>query len=140
VNDETIDHLRAAEGNRQFALSLLAPMATQIPARCWEWVGVAAFYSAVHYVNAYLWEHHGVAPSNHSERRRWLAADRTMARVTDQYDLLQVYGFEARYEPTFAASEHMAKDAVDIDLRAIEAAVLRALGLDVPGWRLPGPA
>ena len=137
MNDETIDHLRIVDSNRELALALLHPGAGDIRPRRWEWTGVVAFYSAVHYVNAYLWERRQVAPSSHADRRRLFYSDSFLVPVGRHYQLLQAYGYQARYEVDFVASEAEARGIVGIDLRAVEAAVLRALGLAVPTWQLP---
>ena len=139
MNDETIDHLRIAEANRDLALTLLHPSAGSVRPRRWEWVGVVAFYAAVHYVSAYLWERRQFAPSSHAERGRLFLSDSILYPLRRRYRVLQVYGYEARYEVDFAATEANARELIDNDLRAVEAAVLRALGMSVSTWQLPDP-
>ena len=137
MNDETLDHLRIAEANRVLALALLHAAAGSVRPRRWEWTGVVAFYAAVHYVNAYLWEIKQFAPANHAERRRFFNSDIVLYPVRESYEFLEGYGYEARYDVRFEATEADTRDLVDIDLRAVEAAVSRALGLSVPTWELP---
>ena len=139
MNDETVDHLRIAEANRVLALALLHPAATSVHPRRWEWTGVVALYAAVHYVNAYLWERRQFAPGSHVERRRFFRSDTVLYPIRERYEFLEGYAYEARYDVRFEATEADARDLVGIDLRSVEAAVSRALGLSVPTWRLPDP-
>lgn len=137
MNDETVDHLRIAEANRVLALGLLHHAAANVLPRRWEWVGVVAFYAAVHYVNAYLWESRQFAPGSHVERRRYFRSDTVLHSIRERYQFLEGYAYEARYDVRFEPTEADARDLVGIDLRAVEAAVLQALGLSVPPWQLP---
>ena len=53
------------------------------------------------------------------------------------YRLLRAFAFAARYEAPFTAADVDVRELIDIDLRAVEAAVHQALGLAVPTWQLP---
>lgn len=61
-------HLATASQNRDFAAILVNTYDDAPPSL--NWAAVAAFYAAVHYVNAYLWEIARVEPSNHLERAK----------------------------------------------------------------------
>lgn len=139
MEDETVDHLWTAEQNRDLARALLGPDARSLRPRRREWTGIVAFYSAVHYANAYLWEARRVAPTNHQERREAFSREAVLRPVRGSYRVLQEFAFDARYVVPFAASDAEVRDLTDVNLRAVEAAVLRALGLAVPTWQLPGP-
>lgn len=65
-----VDHLDQAEHNEEFAKSLT--VSTPIPYR--DWVEIAAFYSAVHYVEAYYDGVHG----KHSEKQQSLSNVRSV--------------------------------------------------------------
>ena len=139
MEDETIDHLMAAEQNRELTRALLAPTGQRLRPRRGEWTGVIAFYSAVHYVNAFLWEARRFAPKSHQERRGAFNREATLQPLLDNYRVLQAFSFDARYLVPFSASESEVRDLVDIDLRAVEGAILLALGLALPTWQLPEP-
>lgn len=98
-----------------------------------------AFYAAVHYVNAYLWEARQFVPASHPERSRAVHAEAALRPARDSYGLLRDYGYEARYTATFTATDADARELVQFDLRRVEDAVLRAVGLPVPLWEDTGP-
>ena len=137
VEDETFDHLYMAEQNRDLALVLFAPEAERIRPRRADWAGVVAFYSSVHFVNAYLWEARRFVPQNHGDRNLAVGAEPALQPMRASYRLLRTFAFLARYGVPFAANEADVRNLVDIDLRAVEAGALRALGLPVPSWHLP---
>jgi len=133
----TIEHLLAAEENRELALSLLDRAASSVRPRRWEWTGVVAFYAAVHYVNAYLWEVRRFAPTSHQARSDAFHVEADLRPARSGYWYLRDFAYEARYRPSVLATEAIARDLVDIDLRTVETAVRRSLGLDIPAWQLP---
>jgi hypothetical protein len=100
----------------------------------WEWVAVVAFYAAVHYVNAYLWEVRQIKPANHGHRGAEIRADARMASCRVSYWTLQDAGYRARYVETYALAEQRARSIVDVDLRLVEATVMQALGQPIPVW------
>lgn len=54
MDERTSDHLRTARANRVYALAIVnddAASTTEL-----NWAAVAAFYAAMHAINAYLWE------------------------------------------------------------------------------------
>ena len=132
----TIAHLLAAEENREHCLSLLDRAAAGVRPRRWEWTGVVAFYSAVHYVNAYLWEARRFSPRSHQERSDAFHVEAALRQARSGYWYLRDFSYEVRYQPRVSATEVIARDLVDIDLRVVEAAVRRGLGLAIPEWRL----
>lgn len=84
---QTAAHLRLAVRNREFARQLAADDANVMNGRS----TVVAFYAAVHYVNAYLWEKVRTEPQDHKQRtgyvrdtpvlKRCLFAYRRLSRV-----------------------------------------------------------
>lgn len=97
-------------------------------------MAVIAFYSAVHYVNAYLWERYRFTPSSHGERSGGVRNDRAIRACRPNYGRLRDAGYYARYDERFALSEQDARELVETDLRRVEATVLLALGESVPTW------
>ena len=132
MDQKTLDHLRVARRNRDLARALLAQ--SELAPEPWEWVAVILFYSAVHYVNAYLWERYHVNPTNHGERTYGVHHDLATNSCRVEYDRLRDQGFVARYDERLDISEQQARDLLEVDLRAVEAAVMQALGHPVPVW------
>lgn len=123
---ETRQHLAVAQWNRDLAASLRRDSAQPLPS---EWIVVIAFYAAVHYVNAYLWEELRVARSNHGERTLRVRTDRRLAACRAAYRRLLDAGYQARYTVRFQLTEQQARDLVMVDLTRVEGTVLVALGL-----------
>ena len=132
MDQKTLDHLRVARRNRDLARALLAQ--NSLAPDPWEWVAVIVFYAAVHYVNAYLWERYHVEPANHAERTYGVHQDPAINACEDEYDRLRDQGFIARYDERLGVSELEARSLLEVDLRAVEATVMRALGQPVPVW------
>jgi hypothetical protein len=130
LDGRTQQHLIRARRNREVADALIGPDAHGfISPPAYEWAVVAAFYAAVHYVNAYLWEKLRHEPRNHDERTRMVASVRDLRAVFPSYSRLQELAFRARYARTFSLSPADAASAVQMNLRGIEEAVLTALNV-----------
>lgn len=99
MQQKTRDHIEVAQGNRQFAVWVSHP-APDRPDQSNAWGVVAAFYGAVHIVNAYIWESHGIELTNHHHRGRHVDRDPLLAHVRDDYRRLASLGWTARYDPT----------------------------------------
>ncbi len=134
MDRQTVEHLRAAERNRDIARALLATGLAAPAPPPWDWVAIIAFYAAVHYVNAYLWETARYKPDKHSHRAARVRQDWRIRRCRASYARLQTFGYQARYEPVFAVVEQEARAPVDVDLRRVETTVLAALGQPTPRW------
>ena len=100
----------------------------------WEWVAVIAFYAAVHYVHAYLWETARESPRNHRQRHVKVHTDPHLARGRAGYGALSYAGRLARYDEHFALTEHEARRLVEVHFRRVEATVMQALGQPAPAW------
>src|SRR5437016_1157812 len=108
---ETQAHLSRAEGNRQVAqllLNLAQPTGPQPPLL--QWAAVAAFYSAVHYVNGFLWERLGQDPNDHRVRRQFVARTAGLRHVLGAYDTLADLGWHARYTASFQPKPAVIQD------------------------------
>lgn len=95
-----------------------------------RWAAVVAFYDAVHYVNAYLWERLGIEPVNHNQRVRFIGASSELRSVRRHYIRLQAAAFDARYVAAATISPEVAHVLVNQHLDAVRVAVLRSLGND----------
>ena len=57
MDQRTREHLDLAERDHKLAQDLLGLAASgTLRPPPYEWIAVVAFYAALHYVNAYLWE------------------------------------------------------------------------------------
>lgn len=127
MDERSTRHLQTAERNRGVAESLVASSdGSSVSA---EWSAVAAFYSAVHLVNAYLWERLGIEPHDHLERTRFVAVAADLRECRASYQRLRSLAFQARYEPGFRLATAVAIDLIAHDLTTIQSAVLDALEL-----------
>src|SRR4051794_7677263 len=92
--------LETAERDRRLAQYLANTSNEVLPD--YRWAAVVAFYAAVQYVNAFLFERLEFIPNSHAERE---AAVRMLADLTvilDDYDQLRDASRLARYSPRFA--------------------------------------
>jgi hypothetical protein len=96
-----------------------------------EWVAVIAFYSAVHYVNAYIWE---VTGTNlyHPARRAYVAAHPPLSGFLPQYLQLEDHARKARYTPGYQLREQDARVLTTANINDIERVVCRELGIPRP--------
>ncbi|MCA1723777.1 MAG: hypothetical protein LC748_05930 [Thermomicrobia bacterium] len=122
---KTEAHLDTAGQNRDLAHALLN--ATELRPSPLEWVGVIAFYAAVHYVNGYLWEKLHYEPRNHDERQRMVTTVADLKAATVSYTRLRSLAYQARYNPGFRLTRNEADIALRVDLYSVEIAVHAAL-------------
>jgi hypothetical protein len=129
VEQLTERHLETAERNRGIALTHVTAQPVTIQTLPRGWSAVIAFYAAVHYVNAYLWEMRRYAPPDHGSRNQIMTRDSVLNQGRFQYRRLLDAGFRARYVPNFRLSEQDAHRLIDIDLERVRETVRGALGL-----------
>ena len=106
-------HVRGAANFEALAYSLLPDSPS--------WAVVVAFYSALHWIDAYLASAQSIHPKSHTERE--LCVRRTELRqVYDSYRLLNDRSRDARYDlRVFSADE--ARSLISIELSRIRAYV-----------------
>ena len=85
-----------------------------------EWSAIIAFYGAVHYINAYVWEHLRYEPESQIERLHMLETFQDLKPLIDHYRRLWDYGTRARYIPLFTLPVAILQRLLDIDLATIE--------------------
>lgn len=91
--------------------------------RRYDWVAVIAFYAAVHYVNAYLWEmDNHYSPENHRERAEKIDNLPDLRLIRAHYRRLNRLGYNARYNETYRLNLSTAQSAL-ADLQDIEAQI-----------------
>lgn len=133
MKPDTLGHIATAGRNRNAAqelLTLVTSMNVQPP--LYEWVSVMAFYSAVHYVNAFLWERHGLAPTSHGQRGSYIATLAPLPSLRLEYRQLSSHAWNARYVHGYRLSERQIRDLLDINLPYVEAMICAELGVSPP--------
>ena len=83
------EHLAQVVRNEEFANAI-----SGLETRFTEWEVTALFYSALHYVNAFL-ATHGYEAKNHYHRRNLIAL---YTNLSNEYDNLFQHSLDARYE------------------------------------------
>lgn len=84
-----------------------------------DWVSVVAFYSALHFVDAYLLLKHGLHYDHHAERDRAVALH--MREVYAEYHRLYDLSFRSRYKKVEDnPSPEEANQAVTLELYRVE--------------------
>ncbi|MFN8636197.1 MAG: hypothetical protein U0893_20290 [Chloroflexota bacterium] len=128
MDQRTGEHLDIAARNQKLVrdlLALAAPGALQPPP--YEWIAVIAFYSALHYVDAYLWEILQRETRSHPRRAAWVRQDRGLNPCTGEYHRLWNAGGSARYDRGFSVPASEADELVNVDLATVERVVRAAL-------------
>jgi len=112
-------HLQKAERNKEFLLGHLM----KILDKCPDWATIVAFYSALHFVEAFLKKNHGLDFKGHEERHIFMSQH--LREVFSAYYRLYDLGFESRYKSIKdAPSYDEAKSAVRHDLDDVEKFVM----------------
>jgi hypothetical protein len=130
MEQRTAEHLEKADHHRDVAQALIGPLASQIsqPPPL-DWAVVAAFYAAVHYVNAYVWEIRHFDPGTHPNRSAAVRAEPVLRPAGQAYLRLQDHGFQARYVATYRPNAQSIRDRVQTDLEAVRRVVRQGLSL-----------
>jgi hypothetical protein len=111
------EHLQKAEGNESFADSIQLTDQAHI-----DWKLVVLFYTAVHYVEAYLAKSLGAHTRSHTTRDSYVGKEVNLKKVFLSYSHLKFFGYNARYELYGFTAEDV-RDAID-DLSQIKALLL----------------
>jgi len=107
--------LSKAKKNGRFARELQASD-IQSP----EWVVVGAFYSAIHYIHAYLAQiNPNFVPSNHKVRKMFVNNTRELKPISRFYHRLSDKAWAARYT-VVSFSLKFSQELIDDDLTPIE--------------------
>ncbi len=119
MDPRTLLHLARAQHHRQVAQALGGPAGAHISdLPPLDWAVIAAFYAAVHYVNAYLWEAQRYEPADHVSRQQAVALVR-LRSVAQAYSHLRVVAFQARYLPRYRPNAPAIRLAIDVQLEAV---------------------
>jgi uncharacterized protein (UPF0332 family) len=107
-----VEHIQAARSNEDLADHLLSR--SNMP-----WAVVAAFYSALHWVDSHLAKQ-DLHPRNHTERFRMVALH--LEPIYHPYRTLSDRSREARYDLLEFAEEEV-KDLIQVELAEVKAYV-----------------
>lgn len=112
-------HLLKAERNKQFLEAYLMKLLDKCP----DWVSIVAFYSALHFVEAYIKKNQGLDFKQHEERHRFMSHH--VSEIFSVYYRLYDLGFSARYKSMKDAPTcDEANSAVQFDLVDVEKFVM----------------
>jgi hypothetical protein len=114
--------LRLADKNQQDA-RLMLTIEPPVP----RWIAVAAFYSSVHYIGAFLWEIVRIRVGSHVHREKLIGRYPHLKPISAHYKRLYDYGWKARYTTVFRPTTSELTDLLDIDLLGVEHCVKRHL-------------
>lgn len=108
-------HLLRAERNKDFLLKYLM----KILGKCPDWVAIVAFYTALHFVEAFFKRKHNLDFKRHEERHTFMSE--FYSDIFSAYYRLYDLGFSSRYKsikdmPTCDEAE----SAVQYDLAQVE--------------------
>ena len=128
MEPRTDAYLATAERNRQLAQALTQPSAASLvhPLPL-EWAVVVAFYAAVHYVNAYLWEWRHYEPRNHNDRENAISRAVALRAAATAYRRLRSLAHYARYTPLFQPGRPTSEAAVRTHVEQVAETVRQAL-------------
>jgi hypothetical protein len=114
------EHVQKAEGNEAFADSIAGANQTQI-----DWKLIVLFYTAMHYVEAYLAKAWGQHVRSHTTRDSYISKEKDLKKIRTQYAHLKYYGYNARYEMDGFTAQDV-QDA-QADLATLKAGLLPLL-------------
>ncbi|MBA2446594.1 MAG: hypothetical protein H0V51_01065 [Chloroflexi bacterium] len=127
MDPKTSAHLETAARNRDIAALVAQSSSLDVQPPPFEWAVVVAFYSAVHYVNAYLWEKQRYEPPDHGARRNAVLRIAELRVADSAYANLRDLAHRARYRPRFRLPRADAEHVLRADLPLVERTVLGAL-------------
>lgn len=115
-------YLLKAERNKKFLFKYLMVILDKCP----DWVTIVAFYTALHFVEAFLKRKHGLDFERHEERHAFMS--QYVTEIFSAYYRLYDLGFNSRYKSikdTPSCDE--ADSAVKYDLRDVEKFVMSSI-------------
>jgi hypothetical protein len=128
MDERTRDHLQTAQANRTYALAILQDENATPTQR--NWAAVAAFYAAMHAVNAYLWEMARLEPISHRDRREILSRWSPLQPLIPSYTALFAISVRARYHPGFVVDSARLETLVRRHLARVITSIERVLPVE----------
>ena len=126
------EHLDRAERDRALARTLITPaqQALSQPPPL-DWAVVVAFYAALHFVQAYLWEAQRYVPRRHDNMREAVRDTYQLRSARQEYARLLDRSWQARYVSRFRITEQDTTALVQRDLEHVRRVALTALHLPI---------
>lgn len=124
----TLSHLAKARANRAYAVEVLNDEESTQAAL--NWAGVAAFYAAVHYINAYLWEIARLEPAHHLDRETLIGNWPILSPASQPFRRLFTYSIDIRYAPQFQITRDDLRRMIGRDLARIAHTIEQQLSDD----------
>ncbi len=122
----TGDYLRTAERNRDVARELVFA-SLKVPSS--DWAAVIAFYAALHFMQAYLFEkENGREPTSHKDRRNCMGTVAGLMAAEDNYNDLYDLSLKVRYQSRYRINGTTAQEALD-NMDEVERIVRKGLGI-----------
>lgn len=125
MEERTRGHLSTAHANQAYALAILHD--DDVSGAELNWAAVAAFYAAMHAVNAYLWEIARLEPTNHRDRRDIIGHWPALAPLQSAYFALFDLSIHARYRPGYTVRRRRLDPLVNQHLSRVMATIEREL-------------
>jgi hypothetical protein len=95
------EHVKKADENEKLAATMQPSNQASI-----NWKLVILFYTALHYVEAYLAKQMNFHLRSHTTRDGWITKEANLRKVRTEYFHLKFFGYNARYEAdSFTAKE-----------------------------------
>lgn len=108
-------HISKAEQNKKFLSGYLLGILDKCP----DWVSIVAFYSALHFIEAFLKRNHGKDFERHEDRHLFMS--QFVPEIFSAYYRLYDLGFSARYKSIKdAPTTDEADSVVRFDLADVE--------------------
>jgi uncharacterized protein (UPF0332 family) len=117
----TSEHLARAKQNLRFAESFDLKTTPYL-----DWVVTAYFYSALHLVDALLWEKDHLSPELHEHRRDYVRGKWYLRAISFEYRSLKDHSEDARYRLITMTSVKV-KDTIIPLYKTIESHILQQL-------------
>jgi hypothetical protein len=116
-------HLLKAERNKRFIFEYLVSILDKCP----DWASIVAFYSALHFMEAFLKKQYGTDFEHHEERHLFMSQNIPRAIFSAYYRLYDL-GFTSRYKSTNDAPTYDEADsAIRFDLADVQNFVMSAI-------------
>ena len=118
------EYVSLAERNERFYRVISDPAASQ---RFPDWEVTALFYSALHYINAYL-SLTGIPPRSHVDRSNVIVSNPALRELVNSYRELHERSLEARYDLVPISAE-LVDQLESVDFLRVKSHIRGLLGL-----------
>ncbi len=103
------EHVKKANESESLAATMQPSNQASI-----NWKLVILFYTALHYVEAYLVDRMNVHLRSHTTRDGWVTKESNLRKVRTEYFHLKFFGYNARYEADSFTDKEVAEALNDL--------------------------